>query len=118
MLAETIKDIRRRNYLNQTQFAKRIGVTQGTVSQWENGLTRPNSDQLRSISKEFNISVDDLLQGEPDKIRPIGTPQTPEARTLAKGIDKMPEQQRKAILNMMTGLYPGQFEKGNENNDT
>ena len=64
MIADTIKQIRRKNFLNQTQFANRIGVTQGTVSQWENGLTRPNSEQLRSISNAFNISTDELLQQE------------------------------------------------------
>lgn len=118
MLSETIKEIRRKNFMNQTQFANKIGVTQGTVSQWENGLTRPNSDQLRSISDAFNISVDDLLRGE-NVVEPApGTPKTPEARLLAKGVDKMPEAQRKAIMNMMTGLYPGVFEKGNEADDT
>jgi len=118
MLSDTIKDIRRRNFLNQTQFANKIGVTQGTVSQWENGLTRPNSDQLRSISEAFNVSIDDLLRGEAASFPPSGAPKTPEARLLAKGIDKMPEQQRKAIMNMMTGLYPGIFEKGNDADDT
>ena len=118
MLSETIKDIRRRNFLNQTQFANKIGVTQGTVSQWENGLTRPNSEQLRSISDAFKISVDDLLRGE-NLIEPIqGTPKTPEARILAKGVDAMPETQRKAIMNMMEGLYPGVFKKGTEEDDT
>lgn len=62
MIADTLKKLRKKNFLNQTQFANRIGVTQGTVSQWENGLTRPNSEQLRSISIAFNVSVDELLQ--------------------------------------------------------
>ena len=41
-------------------------------------------------------------------------PHTPEARILAKGIDQMPAAQREAIINMMKGLYPGLFEKGDE----
>ena len=118
MLAETIKDIRRRNFLNQTQFANRIGVTQGTVSQWENGLTRPNSDQLRSISVAFNISIDDLLRGENTTEPSPGVPKTPEARLLAKGVDTMPEEQRKAFLNMMISLRPDVFKKGTDENDT
>ena len=61
MISDVIKDIRRRNYLNQTAFANKLGVTQGTVSQWENGLTRPNLDQLRSISSIFGVSIDSLL---------------------------------------------------------
>lgn len=61
MISDKIKQIRRTHYLNQTEFANRIGVTQGTVSQWENGLTRPNLDQLRAISAAFNISVSDIV---------------------------------------------------------
>jgi transcriptional regulator with XRE-family HTH domain len=46
------------------------------------------------------------------------TPKTPEARILAKGIDKMPQAQREAIISMMQGLYPGLFEKGTEEDET
>ena len=112
MLCDTIKEIRRKHYLNQAAFAKMIGVTQSAVSQWENDLTRPNSYQLEAIASAFNISIDELLV---DNIKESEDgPKTPEARLLVKGIDKMPEQQRKAILEMMTRLYPGQFEKGND----
>ena len=45
-------------------------------------------------------------------------PRTVEARSLAKGIDRMPKAQREAILNMMMGLYPGLFDKGENNDDT
>lgn len=118
MLSETIREIRRRNFLNQSQFAQKIGVTQGTISQWENGLTRPNAEQLRSISQAFNISVDDLLRGENITEPSPGVPKTPEARSLAKGVDTMPPLQRKALMEMMAGLYPGIFMKGIEDDDT
>ena len=116
MLADTIKEIRKKHYLNQAAFAKTIGVTQSAVSQWENDLTRPNSYQLEAIAAAFNISIDELLA---DNIKEIdSTPRTPEARSLAKGIDSMPEAQRKAVLDMMAGLYPGVFKKGNNEDDT
>lgn len=63
MLSDTLKEIRRRHYLNQSEFAKRIGVSQSAVSQWEHDMTRPNSYQLQAISKAFNISVDDSVIG-------------------------------------------------------
>ena len=118
MISDTIKDLRRRNFLNQTAFANRIGVTQGTVSQWENGLTSPNSEQLRSISTNFDISIDELLRGENEKDISEEAPKTYEARLLAKGVDKMPLEQRQAIVNMLIGLRPDIFKKGNENDDT
>lgn len=117
MLSDTIKEIRKKHYLNQTQFANRIGVTQSAVSQWENDLTRPNSYQLEAIASAFNLSIDELLVDNIKESVP-GTPKTVEARLLAKGIDEMPEAQRKAIMSMMTGLYPGIFEKGTEEYDT
>ena len=64
MISDTIKQIRKSRYLNQTEFANRIGVTQGAVSQWENGLTRPNLDQLRAISAAFNVSVNEIIEGQ------------------------------------------------------
>ena len=114
MLSDTIKEIRKKHYLNQSAFAKMIGVTQSAVSQWENDLTRPNSYQLEAIASAFNISIDELLV---DKITetPSDIPKTPEARLLAKGVDTMPEDQRKAIVNMMVGLRPDVFKKGEEN---
>ena len=117
MLAETIKQIRRRNYLSQAQFAKKIGVSQSAVSQWENDFTRPNSYQLEAISKAFNVSIDELLVDKLTDVSP-DVPKTPEARLLAKGVDTMPEDQRKAFLNMMISLRPDVFKKGTENDDT
>lgn len=117
MLADTIKEIRRKHYLNQSQFAKMIGVTQSAISQWENDLTRPNSYQLEAIAKAFNISIDELLVDKLTDISP-DVPKTPEARLLAKGVDTMPEEQRKAFLNMMISLRPDVFKKGTEDDDT
>lgn len=117
MLADKIKALRRSHYLNQSQFAKMIGVTQSAISQWENDMTRPNSYQLEAIAKAFNISIDELLADTMTDTSP-NVPKTPEARLLAKGVDSMPEEQRKAFLNMMISLRPDVFKKGTENDDT
>lgn len=117
MITDNIKMIRRKNYMNQTAFAKKIGVTQGTVSQWENGLTRPNSDQLRSISNAFNISVDDLLHGEEIKETDPGSPRTVEAKIISVGVDKLPKDQREQVLAVVRAMFsnhPELFEKGDD----
>lgn len=58
---DIIRNLRKRHYLTQSEFAKKVGVTQGTVSQWENGVISPNSNQLRSISEAFGVSIDSLI---------------------------------------------------------
>ena len=117
MLADTIKEIRRKHYMNQSQFAKMIGVTQSAVSQWENDMTRPNSYQLEAIAKAFNISIDELLVDKLTDISPE-IPKTPEARLLAKGVDSMSEDQRKAFLNFVMSMRPDVFKKGTEEDET
>jgi transcriptional regulator with XRE-family HTH domain len=64
MLQDAIKELRKKHNLSQVQFAKRLNVTQGAVSQWEKGATRPDTDMLARISSEFGVGIDDLMQGE------------------------------------------------------
>ena len=62
------------------------------------------------VGKNDHTELDDMMSED--------TPKTVEARSLAKGIDRMPKAQREAILNMMMGLYPGLFEEGTEEDET
>lgn len=113
MLSETIKEIRKKNYLNQAAFAKAIGVTQSAVSQWENDLTRPNSYQLEAIASTFNISIDSLLA---DSIKGTGpeVPKTTEARAVSAAMDKLPKEQREMLLNMVKAMFPNNFKEGDD----
>ena len=104
MIADTIKDIRKKNFLNQTQFANRIGVTQGSVSQWENGLTRPNSEQLKAISLAFNISTDELLEKETTAI-PISRHALPILGSIACGQRITPDTTPEGYADIPEGIH-------------
>ena len=47
--------------LNQKEFASKIGVSNSRVSNWEQGINRPDADMLLIICKVLNISADELL---------------------------------------------------------
>lgn len=49
--------------LNQTEFANRIGVSGGFISDVVRGLKKPGADILSSINKVFGVSIDWLLNG-------------------------------------------------------
>ena len=59
-----IKEIRVDNNLTQRELADKLGVTYQAVSKWENGKNIPDIQTLKQISKEFNIDINDLLDGE------------------------------------------------------
>lgn len=64
MLQDALKQLRKERGYSQKKFAELLNVTQGAVSQWEKGLTRPDTDMLTRIASEFGIAIDDLMSGE------------------------------------------------------
>ena len=60
-LGENIFKLRKEYNLSQEQLAEKINVTRQTISNWELGETAPNPEQLKLLSKELNISIDELL---------------------------------------------------------
>lgn len=49
MLNEKIRELRKNAGYSQEQMARKLHLTQGAISQWENGLTVPAADQLASL---------------------------------------------------------------------
>lgn len=63
-LGKNILKSRKKLGLSQEQLGEKIKVSRQTISNWELGQTSPNSEQLKLISKELNVSVDELLNNE------------------------------------------------------
>ena len=51
-------------------MARKLHLTQGAISQWENGLTVPAADQLMALADVFGITVDELLGREQQETPP------------------------------------------------
>ena len=62
-----IRNLREKHGLSQDQLAGRVMVTRQAVSRWETGETQPNTDTLKLLSKEFDVSINTLL-GSPRKL--------------------------------------------------
>lgn len=59
--AEDIKKIRRKAFLSQEEFAKKLGVSYTTVNRWETGKAKPNLKTMKRIDeycKENGIDFD------------------------------------------------------------
>lgn len=61
---EKLQQLRKQNDLTQEQLAEKLYVSRTAISKWESGKGYPNIDSLKSISKLFSVSIDDLLSGE------------------------------------------------------
>ena len=50
--------------MTQEQLAEILGVTNRSVSRWENGVNMPDFDLVIEIVNYFEVSIDEFLDGE------------------------------------------------------
>ncbi len=67
--ASAIKEIRRRNFLSQVDFAKVVDVSFSTINRWETGKTLPNMKTAKKINEycqqqNIDIRIDQILWEE------------------------------------------------------
>lgn len=62
--ANTIYNIRKERDITQKELADLIGVSDRTISKWENGSTVPDLETIKKICKELKISPDSIVKSE------------------------------------------------------
>ena len=63
-LGDKILQLRKKNGLSQEQLGEKVDVTRQTISNWELGETTPNPEQLKKMSKAFDVSIDEILDND------------------------------------------------------
>ena len=61
---EKLQELRKSKGLTQEELAEVLFVSRTAVSKWESGRGMPNIESLKSISKFFSVTLDDLLSSE------------------------------------------------------
>lgn len=119
-----VRDLRIRKGIQQKELAIEIGVSNATVSDWEHGKKNPSGERLRKLADFFDVDptvvlgkaelfvpedpavcgkseTDQIIERLLEKLQP----KTPEARILATGIDKLPQEQREQALNVVRAMF-------------
>ncbi len=67
-LGKQIKKYRSEKALSQDALAEKIYVSRQTISNWENDKSYPDVNSLVLLSKVFNVSLDQLIKGDMEKM--------------------------------------------------
>lgn len=59
-----LKDLRKQKGLTQEEFSELLGVSNRSISRWENGVNMPTLELLLEIAKYYEVSMDEILDGE------------------------------------------------------
>ena len=66
-ISNFIKTKRKELGITQNELAEKLFVTEKAISRWETGRGTPDISLLLPLSKELNIDVSELLNGEENK---------------------------------------------------
>lgn len=64
-MGNNLKELCKRSGLKQAALGKMVGVSQGVVSEWQNGNIYPSAEKLIELSKVLNVTVGTILGTEP-----------------------------------------------------
>lgn len=62
-----MQQTRKKKKLTQVQLAEAVGVTQATISDYEQGNITPSVDVVARIASKLELSVGELIQDDPSK---------------------------------------------------
>lgn len=85
---EKLQHLRKQHGLTQEELAQSLYVSRTAISKWESGRGYPSIDSLKTISRFFSITIDELLSSE-------------EVLTIAQEDHK---QKQKQFINLLFGL--------------
>lgn len=65
-----IAQLRRRKGLTQESLGLKLGVSNKTISRWENGIYLPDVEMLQLLAQEFGVTMEELISGETPTPKP------------------------------------------------
>ena len=63
-IGKFIQERRKIKELTQVELAEKLGVSNRTISSWENGNSLPDYSMFQDLCNELDISINELLSGE------------------------------------------------------
>ena len=63
-IGKFIAECRRQRKMTQSELGEKLGVTEKSISNWENGRNMPDLSLFKPLCEELNISLNDLMSGE------------------------------------------------------
>ncbi len=64
VIGQFLKELRKEKGMTQEELGKAIGVTNKTISKWENGNYMPPIDVFVMLSELYGVSINEILTGK------------------------------------------------------
>lgn len=65
-LPSRLKELRKKNHYSQEYVAEQLNISRQAISNWENEKSAPDLENLMLLADLYNLSLDELLDGNKD----------------------------------------------------
>ena len=96
-----LKELRKEKNLTQEQIAGKFGVSQRSVSRWENGNTMPDISVLIELADYYGVDLREILNGE----RKANNMDADLKQTLVMVADYTNEEKKKLITSLYSMIW-------------
>ena len=105
ILGKRMARLRKEKGYTQVELARKMGLTQGLVSDYELGKLRPHPDIIIRLAKALEVTTDVLLGFKPSKNN--GTKPSLKILRRMKKIEELPPYQQKILLKTIDTFLKG-----------
>ena len=63
-IGKFIAECRKKKNMTQQELAEKLGVSDRTIGNWENGRNMPDLALFKPLCNELDITLNDLMSGE------------------------------------------------------
>lgn len=106
LIGKFISQKRKGKNLTQEQLAEKLGVSNKTISKWETGKCMPDYSVVKSLCEELEITVAELMDGEPTEEKSVRAYDEEQIMDLLKRTQELEKQKTLlyGILLMVMGV--------------
>ena len=96
---------RKEKKLTQEQLAEKLGVTDRTISNWENGKNMPDLSLFKPLCDELDISINELMSGEEIDDKYYLNTLEENIVNMVSDIEKSKKKKKKIIVGLVVLLF-------------
>lgn len=100
-LGKKVRTIRKSHELNQKEFALKIGVSQGTLSDIERGVCLPSCETIIALKNTFQCDLNWLLSDDDESFSQTPTYISREELKLLTSIRALPAQEKNELYEII-----------------
>lgn len=95
-----LRQLRNERELTQALVAETFGVSNRTVSRWENGANLPDISVLLEIAEFYGVELIELLRGEREEAKMVQ-----ELKETVEEVNKYNKGQERSVMNFMHLIF-------------